>query len=306
MTAHREAFDVALDRAVAHSKSWLDSMPDRPVAPRASADDLAAAFAKPLPDGPTEAAEVIDLLAATADPGLTAMPGGRFFGWVIGGTLPAALAADWLVSAWDQNAGLRYGAPAAAAIEEAAAGWLLELLGLPARADVGFVTGATMANFTCLAAARQQVLTAVGYDLDTLGLTGSPRVRVIVGAERHDTVDLALRYLGLGAPIVVAADDQGRIRLDALHAELDDGEGPTIVCLQAGNVHSGAYDPNGRDRAGSRPRRLGAYRRRVRLVGGREPSATAPTGRLRGRRLLGHRCAQDLERAVRLRSGDRC
>jgi len=245
VTSRPDAFRPALDRAVAHALSWLDSLPERPVTPRVSADDLAAGIAMPLPDGPTDPAEVIDLLAAAAEPGLTAMPSGRFFGWVVGGTLPAALAADWLASAWDQNAGLRYGSPAAAALEETAGGWLLELLGLPAGADVGFVTGGTMANFTCLAAARQQVLTAVGYDLDTLGLTGSPRVRVIVGAERHDTVDLALRYLGLGAPIVVAADDQGRIRLDALHAELDAGDGPTIVCLQAGNVHSGAFDPMG-------------------------------------------------------------
>ncbi len=245
MTSRPDAFRPALDRAVAHALSWLDSLPERPVTPRVSADDLAAGIAMPLPDGPTDPAEVIDLLAAAAEPGLTAMPSGRFFGWVVGGTLPAALAADWLASAWDQNAGLRYGSPAAAALEETAGGWLLELLGLPAGADVGFVTGGTMANFTCLAAARQQVLTAVGHDLDRLGLTGSPRVRVIVGAERHDTVDLALRYLGLGAPIVVAADDQGRIRLDALHAELDVGDGPTIVCLQAGNVHSGAFDPMG-------------------------------------------------------------
>ncbi|HZV25690.1 MAG TPA: hypothetical protein VFG00_05305, partial [Acidothermaceae bacterium] len=140
MTARRGAFDPALDRAVAHAKSWLESMPNRPVPPRLSADEIAPSFAGPLPEGPTDPAEVIDLLAALAEPGLMAMPSGRFFGWVIGGALPAALAADWLVSAWDQNATLRYATPAAAAAEEAAGGWLLELLGLPAGADVGFVT----------------------------------------------------------------------------------------------------------------------------------------------------------------------
>ncbi|MGZ4597839.1 MAG: pyridoxal phosphate-dependent decarboxylase family protein, partial [Actinomycetes bacterium] len=176
------------------------------------------------------------------EPGLMAMPSGRFFGWVIGGTLPAALAADWLVSAWDQNSGMRFATPGTVAAEEDAAAWLLDLLGLPAGADVGFVTGATMANFTGLAAGRQQVLTDAGWDLDERGLTGAPRVRVLVGAERHGTVDLALRYLGLGAPTTVAADEQGRIRLDALADTLAAGDGPVIVALQAGNLHSGAFD----------------------------------------------------------------
>jgi len=245
MTARREKYDAALDRAVVHAKSWLDSMPDRSIPPRLAADEIAPSFAGPLPQGPTDPAEVIDLLAALAEPGLMAMPSGRFFGWVIGGTLPAALAADWLTSAWDQNNGMRYATPAAAAAEEAAGGWLLDLLGLPAGADVGFVTGATMASFCGLAAARQQVLAQVGWDVNTKGLNGSPPVRVIVGAERHSAVDAALRYLGLGEPTPVAADDQGRIRVDALAAELDAGSGPTIVCLQAGNVHSGAFDAIG-------------------------------------------------------------
>src|SRR5665213_581883 len=209
MTARREAFDPALDRAVAHAKSWLESMPNRPVPPRLSADEIAPSFAGPLPKGPTDPAEVIDLLAALAESGLMAMPSGRFFGWVIGGALPAALAADWLVSAWDQNTGMRYATPAAAAAEEAAGGWILDLLGLPAGADVGFVTGATMANFSALAAARQQVLAQAGWDVNAKGLNGSPPIRVIVGAERHSAVDAALRYLGLGEPTPVASDDQG-------------------------------------------------------------------------------------------------
>jgi len=243
MTARPDAYEAALDRALAHTRSWLHSLPERTVPPDASADDLRAQFGGALPDGPMGAAEVVDRLAALAEPGLMAMPSGRFFGWVIGGTLPAALAADWLTSAWDQNNGMRYATPATAAAEEAAAGWLLDLLGLPAGADVGFVTGGTMANFTGLAAGRQQVLSDAGWDVDRMGLHGGPQVRVLVGEERHDSVDLILRYLGLGAPTPVAADDQGRIRLDALADALDAGSGPTLVCLQAGNVHSGAFDP---------------------------------------------------------------
>ena len=172
------------------------------------------------------------------------MPSGRFFGFVIGGTHPAALAADWLVSAWDQNAGLRTVTPAMSAVEQVTAGWLLDLLGLPDEAAVGFVTGGTMANFTCLAAARDAVLRRAGWDVGVDGLVGSPGVRVLVGAERHDSVDLTMRYLGLGAPEVVAVDDQGRLRADALEAALGaDDTGPTIVALQAGNIHSGAFDP---------------------------------------------------------------
>ena len=243
MTARPEVYAAALGRALAHSRSWLESLPGRAVPPSAKADELEAEFDSALPDGPADAAEVVDRLAKLAEPGLMAMPSGRFYGWVIGGTLPAALAADWLTSAWDQNSGMRYATPATAAVEQAAAGWLLDLLGLPAEADVGFVTGGTMANFTGLAAGRQQVLADAGWDLDRRGLCGAPPVRVLVGDERHESVDMILRYLGLGAPTTVAADDQGRIRLDALAEALDAGSGPTLVCLQAGNVHSGAFDP---------------------------------------------------------------
>lgn len=247
MTSGAEAYAAALDRASAHARAWLASMPDRPVPPRLNADELRAGFDGPLPDEPSDPAEVVDLLAELIEPGLMAMPSGRFFGWVIGGTLPAALAADWLTSAWDQNSGMRFATPGTVLAEEAAAAWVLDLLGLPVGADVGFVTGGTMANFTGLAAARQHVLTTAGWDLDRLGLSGSPRVRVLVGEERHGTVDLALRYLGLGLPVAVAADDQGRIRIDALAEALADcdSDGPTIVCLQAGNLHSGAFDPIG-------------------------------------------------------------
>jgi len=165
---------------------------------------------------------------------------------VIGGSHPAALAADWLTSAWDQNSALRTVTPAHTAVEDVTSAWLLDLLGLPASAAVGFVTGATTANFTCLAAARGEVLHRVGWDVRHDGLTGAPHVRVLVGAERHESVDLALSYLGLGAPEVVAVDDQGRIDVPALADALAGAPvpgTPTVVVLQAGNVHSGAFDP---------------------------------------------------------------
>nr|BFE61145.1 aminotransferase class V-fold PLP-dependent enzyme [Dactylosporangium thailandense] len=246
MSANKDAYDAALAAADAHARAWLASLAARSVPPRADADQLAPAVGGALPEEPSDPGEVVDLLARSAEPGLMAMPSGRFYGWVIGGTLPAALGADWLVSAWDQNAAMRYPTPATAALEEAAGAWVLDLLGLPGGADVGFVTGATMANFTGLAAARRHVLARRGWDLDAGGLFGAPRIRVLVGEERHDTLDLALRYLGLGAPTPVAADEQGRIRLDALAEALrTGGDEPTIVCLQAGNVHSGSFDPIG-------------------------------------------------------------
>src|SRR6478736_244839 len=243
MSAPGERYRDALAAAAGHARRWLESQQSRPIDPARSAAELAADFGGPLPSGGTPAAEVVDYLAEKAEPGLMAMPSGRFFGWVIGGTLPAALASDWLVSAWDQNAGLRYATPATAAIEEAAGQWVLELLGLPSGADVGFVTGATMANFTGMAAARWRLLADAGWDLDRDGLSGAPRIRCFVGRERHDTVDVALRYLGLGQPAQVDADGQGRLVPEALDAALASGSGPALVCLQAGNLHSGAFDP---------------------------------------------------------------
>lgn len=245
MTAKATDYQPALDCAARHARAWLESLADRPVGPRLTADQLATAFGEQLPEARCDPADVVDELAAGAEPGLMAIQAGRFFGWVMGGTLPAALGADWLVSAWDQNAGMRTATPAVAAVEETAARWLLQLLGLPSGSDVGFVTGATMANFTGLAAGRGAVLTRAGWDVHRDGLTGAPKVHVLVGGQRHDTVDLALRYLGLGRPTVVAADEQGRMRVDALAEQLvllPPGE-PVLVCLQAGNVHSGAFDP---------------------------------------------------------------
>ncbi|TAM70614.1 MAG: aspartate aminotransferase family protein [Microbacteriaceae bacterium] len=259
MPTQPDAYDAAIEAARGHALRWLATVGSRPVPPRMRASELRDAFGGALPEEPTDAATVVDELATLAEPGLMAMQSGRFYGWVTGGTLPAALGADWLVTAWDQNAALRFSAPAVVAAEEAAASWLLDLLGLPNGSDVGFTTGATTSNFVGLAAARQDVLARAGWNVATGGLTGAPRIRVFVGADRHTSIDLALSYLGLGAPIPVAADDQGRILPAALAAAMDDAQadtaapgdvapgdalpGPAIVCLQAGNLHSGAFDP---------------------------------------------------------------
>ena len=243
-TGSVDRHSAALDRAHRHALAWLVSLDDRPVPPQASIEEVSNALGRALPEGGSEPAEVVDRLARACDAGLTAMPSGRFFGFVVGGTHPAALAADWLVSAWDQNCAMRRVTPAHSAVEDIASAWLLDLLGLPEGSAVGFVTGATMANFTGLAAGRDAVLRRNGWDVAERGLAGGPRIRVIVGAERHDTVDLALRYLGLGSPEAVGADEQGRLRAEGLSAALRSRDDePTVVVLQAGNVHSGAFDP---------------------------------------------------------------
>ena len=235
-----------LERVVEEATGFLEGLPGRRVAARTDVEGVATALRRPLPEEGTDPMEVIEELIAGAEPGVLAIPSGRFFGWVMGGVLPATLAADWLTSTWDQNAGLLVSSPAAAGAEWVASEWLLDLLGLPANSAVGFVTGAMIANFSCLAAARHDVLRRAGWDVEGDGLRGAPRLTVIVGEERHETVDVALRFLGLGEQrsIAVPADDQGRIRLDALTATLAQvGNDPLIVCLQAGNVHSGAFDP---------------------------------------------------------------
>jgi glutamate/tyrosine decarboxylase-like PLP-dependent enzyme len=238
-----EEYRAPLARAALHAGEWLDSLPERRVKPREGIEELESAFAQALPEQPSDPVEVVDELARLAEPGLMAIGSGRFFGWVMGGTLPAALASDWLVSAWDQNNGLRYATPATAAIEERAGAWILDLLSLPATSAVGFTTGGTMANFVGLAAGRGAVLEPAGWNVNRDGLTGAPTITVLVGAEVHSSVEIALRYLGLGEPTRVASDEQGRIRPDALADALEQAKGPVIVALQAGNLHSGAFDP---------------------------------------------------------------
>jgi glutamate/tyrosine decarboxylase-like PLP-dependent enzyme len=236
-----------LDEARRCAEAYLAGLPDRPVGARAGLDELRAALGGPLPEAPADPREVVAGLAAAAEPGLVASGGGRYFGFVVGGSIPAALAADWLTAAWDQNAGLYVLSPAASVVEEVAGAWLAELLGLPAGVSVGFVTGGQAANTTGLAAARHEVLRRAGWDVEAAGLAGAPRVRVLAGEERHGTVDRAVRLLGLGTDAVepVAADGQGRMRPDALAERLAGGSGPVIVCAQVGDVNSGAIDPVG-------------------------------------------------------------
>jgi len=233
----REAFDQA--------RRFLAGLRERPVGGRASLEELRAALGGPLPEEGVDPRRVVEELARGAERGLVASAGPRYFGFVVGGSLPAALGADWLASAWDQNGGLYVLAPAAAVVEDVATTWLLDLLGLPKGCSVGFVTGCQMANYTGLIAARHAVLRREGWDVEEAGLRNAPPVHVVVGAQVHVTVLTALRMLGLGSRDVtrVDADDQGRMRPDALHRVVGALDGPLIVCAQAGDVNSGAFDP---------------------------------------------------------------
>ncbi|MEX2211835.1 MAG: pyridoxal-dependent decarboxylase [Gaiellaceae bacterium] len=232
-----------LEQTAAIAADYLESLAERDVFPDVTPEELREALGGPLPEEPLAAGEVVSQLAAAAGRGVVAMGSGRYFGFVIGGALPAALAADWLTSTWDQNAGLYVAGPSASVVEQVTREWLVALLGLPADASIGFVTGTQMAHVTGLAAARFHVLDSVGWDVGRDGLQAAPAVRVLVGAKRHVTVDRALRLLGLGAPTVLPADDQGRLRVEALAAAFAKEDGPTIVCAQAGEVNTGAFDP---------------------------------------------------------------
>jgi glutamate/tyrosine decarboxylase-like PLP-dependent enzyme len=229
-----------LRRTTELALGFLDSLPDRPVRQRASLGELRAALGGPLP----EAGET-DVEVRHAEPGLVASAGPRYFGFVIGGSLPAALAADWLTSAWDQNAGGYVIGPSLSVAEETAAAWLVDLFGLPSTSSVGFTTGCQMAHVTCLAAARRAVLLRHGWDVDADGLQGAPDVTVVAGAEVHVTIPIALQLLGLGSRRLVSSivDGQGRMRPDALRDALAVIDGPVIVCAQVGNVNTGACDP---------------------------------------------------------------
>lgn len=225
--------------------SYRESLDERPVRSLMDPAELLRALDVPLMDAGESPAEVIGALARTGAAGSVASAGPRYFGFVTGGSLPAALAADWLVSAWDQNGGLHATSPLVSAVEAVTAGWLCELAGLPATMTVGFVTGCQMASFTGLAAARHRVLRDVGWDVEAQGLFGAPAIEVLVGDEAHYTIFLALRLLGLGGSRLrrVPVDRQGRMRADALATMLESVDGPCIVCAQAGNVNSGALDP---------------------------------------------------------------
>ncbi len=236
----------ALERALGHALAHLHGLDQNPVAATASLAELRGRFARPLPEEGTDAARVIDELVADAAGGILGSAGGRFFGWVIGGAVPAALAADWLTAVWDQNAALYACGPAEAVLEEACGAWLKELLGLPADAGFALVTGCQAAHVTGLAAARHALLARRGWDVERDGLGGAPPIRILTGGERHGSIERAVRLLGLGSACVVdlPTDTDGRLRADTLAAALDArGDGPTIVLLQAGDLNIGAYDP---------------------------------------------------------------
>ena len=234
----------ALDRAHFHVREWLDSLPTRPVGARASAAALRAALSGPLPETGGDAAGIIDALVANASEGLHANAGGRFFGWVMAGSLPSALAADWLVSAWDQNAGMFTVAPATCMIEEIAGNWLKQLFVLPETASFAFTTGCQMAHVTALAAARHGVLRKAGWNVEEDGLFGAPRIRVLTSDNRHRSVDSAIRYLGLGQASLhdVAINPMGDMSADDLEHCLAEWNGPTILCLNAADLNVGTFD----------------------------------------------------------------
>jgi glutamate/tyrosine decarboxylase-like PLP-dependent enzyme len=223
----------------------LDGLDERPVFPRHSLDEIGAALGGPFPDSPADPLEVIGLLAREVDRGAVATAGPRYFGYVIGGALPATVAADWLTTVWDQCAGLGPLGPSVGVVEQITGGWLKELLGLPQTASFALTTGCQMAHVTALAAARHAVLEERGWDVRERGLAGGPPISVVVGRLRHVTVDRALRLLGIGASqlVVVPADSHGRMEPEGLHSALAGLDGPTIVCAQAGEVNTGSFDP---------------------------------------------------------------
>lgn len=239
--AHADVLSTAARLAAA----YLESVAERPVAGRVSRQELLTALGGPLPEASTDAVAVIQELARAADPGIVATVGPRYFGFVTGGAVPVTVAAEWLASAWDQNGAMYVMSPAVAVLEDIVSAWILELLRFPAGASVGFVTGAHMANFTCLAAARHEVLRRTGWSVEEHGLQRAPGVTIVVSDEVHVSVIGALRMLGFGARelIRVGVDGQGRMTLDALDATLRGIDGPLIVCTQAGNVNTGASDP---------------------------------------------------------------
>lgn len=234
-------FASLLGDAAARARRYLGTLDARGVAPTPAAIAALAALDEPLPEGQTDPAAVLALLDELVSPATMAMAGRRFFGFVIGGSLPATLAANWLAGAWDQNAALARVTPGVAKLEEVALGWLKDILGLPAGCEGAFVTGATVANFTALAAARHAVLARVGWSVEADGLFGAPPITVIVGDEAHPTLLKSLGLLGLGRSrlVRVPVDGAGRLRPEALPRLA----GPTILCTQAGNLNTGAFDP---------------------------------------------------------------
>jgi glutamate/tyrosine decarboxylase-like PLP-dependent enzyme len=240
-----DPYEPLLARAHELSLRFLRDLPRRSVAARATFQELVADLGASIPDKPQDPSHVIDDVASSLDPGIVASAGPRYFGFVTGGSLPVAMSADWLVSAWDQNSAFHVMSPAMSAVEACTARWIVDVLGLPESSSVGFTTGAHMANVTALAAARHEMLRRARWDVEALGLQGAPQLNVILGEEAHASIHAACRMIGIGSRTTmrVATDEQGRMRPDALEWALSATSGPTIVCAQVGNVNTGACDP---------------------------------------------------------------
>ena len=232
-----------LARTAALAADYLETLDTRQIRPERGYREMHELFDRAVPDRPADPADVVEELAAVGEQGVMAIGSGRWYGFVAGGAVPSSLAADWLVSAWDQNTGLAEPTPATSALEAVTGRWVLELLGLPPDSSFAFVTGCQMAHVTCLAAARHSVYRRAGWDLPQRGLAGAPPLRVVLGGKRHVTIKRALRLLGIGESqeVVLPADSEGRMATEQLGAALD-GSTPTIVCAQAGEVNTGAFD----------------------------------------------------------------
>jgi glutamate/tyrosine decarboxylase-like PLP-dependent enzyme len=237
-------WDEVIEAAMRPASSYLASLSKRAVYRPTDPDDIRAILGGPLPEAGSDPAEVVGILASDLEPYVTAHASGRYFGFVIGGLHPAAYGADLLASTWDQNAALYAVGQGVAIAEEVAAGWVLDVLNLPSDASVGFVTGGQMANYTCLAAARHYVLRESGWDVEANGLQGAPKVNIVVKTERHSTIPRALRLLGFGdsTSTVVASDADSRMDVDELESALGVLRGPTIICVEAGNINHGSFD----------------------------------------------------------------
>jgi glutamate/tyrosine decarboxylase-like PLP-dependent enzyme len=235
-----------LDMTAAHATRYLETVGSRPIAATASLADLRSRVAKPMPETPLSSEQVIDDLVRDTEGGILGSTSGRFFGWVIGGTLPVALAADWLTSTWDQNAASNLTAPAEAVVEEVCGEWAKQMLGIPPSASFAFVTGCQMAHTTALAAARHKLLRNRGWNVEERGLAGAPPLRVLTTESRHESIIRAVRLLGIGADAIayVTSDNQGRMNTLELDRVLrDSGDAPTVVSLQAGDLNTGIFDP---------------------------------------------------------------
>jgi glutamate/tyrosine decarboxylase-like PLP-dependent enzyme len=244
MKEESSLFRAPLSAALDHAMEYVNGVGEKPVAATVDLATLRRRLGVPLTDEGVDAERVIEELVRAVDGGITGCSGPRFFGWVIGGSLPSALAADWLTSTWDQNAGLYATAPAAAVVEEVAGAWLKELLGLPATASFALVTGCQMAHTTCLAAARHALLARRGWDVEEDGLAGAPRIRILTSTEKHGTIVRTARLLGLGEKSIIdlPVHDDGRLSAKALTEALESSNDPAIVVLQAGDLNIGAFD----------------------------------------------------------------